>query len=104
MSEKKRNEKERIEIMMPIENIAGKYSNYQRIGHTPTEFIIDFCMLEGSGNAHSISRIIVNPMQVKSLVQAMQENISRYEKSFNMVLPETTNDFIEKGAIKTIKF
>jgi hypothetical protein len=92
--------KDRIEVMMPLEAIGGKYANYLRIGHTPTEFILDFCLIEGSPNAHSLSRVIISPIQIKSFLAAIQENVRRYEESFHIVLPDNIDAFFERGVIK----
>jgi len=99
MSEEKATKNERIEIMMPLEAVVGKYANYLRITHSPTEFILDFCILEGT-NAHSVSRIIVNAINIKNFVDAIQKNIERYEKNFNIALPENVDEFIQRGAVK----
>ena len=99
MSEEKEQTQDRIEVMMPLEAITGKYSNYLRISHMPTEFILDFCMLEGT-HAHSVSRIIISSINIKNFVTAIKENMARYESNFNIELPENIDDFVQRGAAK----
>lgn len=100
MNDEKNPSNERIEVMMPIESVSGKYSNFFRISHTPTEFVLDFCISEGSGNAHHVSRVLVNISNIKSFVSTMQKNIAIYESNYNIDLPETVDDFLTMGIKK----
>lgn len=93
---------ERMEIMMPIEDIGGKYANFFRVGHSKTEFVLDFCFTEGPSNAHIVSRLIVSPINFKNFISAMKENIERYEADYNILLPENHEEFTEKGMVKKV--
>ena len=96
----KKSEEMRIEVMMPLETITGKYANFMRVGHTSTEFVLDYCMVEGMPNAHSVARIIINPLHMKSFTAALQKNIRRYEEETNITLPVSIDAFLDKGVVK----
>lgn len=85
---------------MPLEAITGKYANFMRVSHTPTEFVLDYCMVEGMPNAHSVARIIINPLHMKSFTAALQENIRRYEETMNITLPDNVDHFLANGVVK----
>ena len=65
------------------ENLAqGTYSNLALINHSISEFVIDFVnIMPGVPKAKVKTRIILTPQHAKRFSQALNENISRFEKS-----------------------
>jgi hypothetical protein len=65
------------------EKIAqGIYSNLAIISHSDSEFVVDFVsMLPGVPKAPVVSRIILTPEHAKRLMQALNDNISKYEST-----------------------
>ena len=65
------------------ENLAqGTYSNLALINHSISEFVVDFInIMPGVPKAKVKSRIILTPQHAKRFSQALNENISRFEKS-----------------------
>ena len=65
------------------ENLAqGTYSNLALINHSVSEFVIDFVnIMPGVPKAKVKSIIILTPQHAKRFSQALNENISRFEKS-----------------------
>jgi predicted transcriptional regulator len=65
------------------ENIAqGTYSNLALINHSVSEFVVDFVnIMPGVAKAKVKSRIILTPQHAKRFSQALNENISRFEKT-----------------------
>ncbi len=63
------------------ENTAdGTYSNLAIINHSNTEFVVDFIsVMPGVPKAKVKSRIILTPQHAKRLLQALEENIRRFE-------------------------
>ena len=62
------------------------YGNLARISHAPTEFVLDFGrFLPGDSKAVVHARIILAPVGTKLLLQALAENIARYEASFGAI-------------------
>jgi uncharacterized protein DUF3467 len=63
------------------EDIAdGIYSNLAIITHSNSEFVVDFVkVVPGVPKAKVKSRIILTPQHAKRLLQALGENISKFE-------------------------
>ena|SRR5690606_33956138 len=83
MSEEK---KQNIDIEINDQVAEGIYSNLAVINHSPTEFVVDFIQLmPGVPKAKVKSRIILTPHHAKRLVNALAENVRRYESQFGEV-------------------
>ncbi|MDC0230445.1 DUF3467 domain-containing protein [Aureispira] len=90
MSEKKQTPNE-ISIELPEEIAEGVYANLSIISHSNTEFILDFIRLVPNvPKAKVKSRVIMTPQQAKRLLQALRENIKRYEAT-NGTIKEDMN-------------
>lgn len=64
----------------------GVYSNLVMIAHSPEEFIFDFIrVMPGVPKASVKSRIIVTPQHVRRLLNALTDNIERYEKAYGII-------------------
>ncbi len=75
-----------IDIELSEEIAEGIYSNLALIGHSNTEFVIDFIrMVPGVQKAKVKSRIIITPEHAKRLLYALKENIEKYEEMFGEV-------------------
>lgn len=69
-----------ISIELNEETAQGIYSNLAVITHSASEFVIDFVrIMPGIPKAQVKSRIILTPEHTKRLVNALQDNISKYE-------------------------
>lgn len=69
-----------IQIELPEEEASGTYSNLVMISHSPSEFILDFIsVMPGAPKAKVVKRMILTPDHAKRLVDALNENIKRYE-------------------------
>ncbi len=90
--EEKREQK--LDIELSAEVSQGIYSNLQIVQHSPSEFIVDFLqIMPGVPKAQVKSRIILAPMHAKKLLYALQENISRYEKTNGKITDNTATDY-----------
>ena len=69
------------------ESIAqGLYSNLVIVNHSPTEFVLDFInVMPGAQKAKVRSRIILTPEHTKKFINALAENLDKYEKSFGKI-------------------
>lgn len=77
---------QQIQIKANDEKLKGEYANMMQVLHTKEEFVLDFLNIfppTGTLNA----RIIVSPGHFKRMVQAMQENLSKYESGFGEISP-----------------
>jgi len=71
-------------ISLP-EDLVAKYSNVARISHTPSEIILDFAAMLPGVRPEILARILMSPVGAKMFLNALTENISRYEASFGSI-------------------
>ena len=82
-----------FEIQVPPEEEAGGYSNFLMIWHTPHEFTLDFAVMQPSQPAENgvkvpcrvVSRIRISPTVMLDILQAMTENVARYQQTFGEI-------------------
>ncbi len=80
MEEKKNNQNQQISIELKEDIAQGIYSNLAIITHSPSEFIVDFIrIMPGIPKAEVKSRIILTPEHAKRLLQALKDNIAKFE-------------------------
>lgn len=84
MQEEKKQSEIKIEIDEQTAN--GIYSNLALITHSENEFILDFIFFQPqNGKAKVRSRIITSPAHVKRMVEALKDNIAKYEAKFGQI-------------------
>jgi hypothetical protein len=67
-------------------DLEPAYANLARIAHAPAEFVMDFArLLPGDSKAVVAARVIMSPVALKLFVQAVNENLARYEATFGTV-------------------
>jgi len=77
---------QQINIELGEKEAEGIYSNLAIITHSPAEFVIDFTrVLPGVPKAKVHARIITTPQHAKLLMNALKDNIDKYEKSFGEI-------------------
>lgn len=73
-----------IELTEEISN--GVYSNLAIITHSPSEFIADFVQLmPGVPKGKVRSRVIMTPQNAKRLLEALKDNVQKYEQQFGYI-------------------
>jgi hypothetical protein len=77
-------EPKEIKINFPPQFQGGVYSNNMVVAHTKEEFILDFLMVAPPAGAVT-ARVIVSPGHMKRILAALQDNISKYEKTFGTI-------------------
>lgn len=83
MEEKKDNQ---VNIELTDEVANGVYSNLAIITHSPSEFIADFVqMMPGVPKGKVRSRVIMTPQNAKRLMEALQENVGKYEQNHGVI-------------------
>ena len=99
------NQQQGFQVDLPVDVAQGEYANFAIITHGSSDFILDFArVLPGVPKAQVKSRVILAPEHAKRLLQALQENILRYEREFGPIkIPNqesrTVAPFaVEKGA------
>ena len=84
--EKDQSKKNQINIELSEEVAEGVYANLAMIAHSNSEFVIDFIrMMPGTPKAKVKSRIVITPEHAKRLVQALQDNINKFEETFGPI-------------------
>jgi hypothetical protein len=74
-----------IQIEVPPD-LQPVYSNLARIAHAPAEFVLDLArLLPGDTKATVTSRVVMSPVALKLFVQALTDNLGRYEASFGTI-------------------
>ena len=71
-----------IEVMPTAKDVI--YTNAMQVSHTRDEFILDFLKLfppTGTLNA----RVVTSPGHLKRMIEALKENLIRYETTFGEV-------------------
>ena len=78
--------KQEIKIEIDEQTANGSYSNLALITHSETEFIIDFIFVQPqNGKAKVKNRIITSPLHAKKFLQALQDNVAKYEMMFGQI-------------------
>ena len=76
-------EQNQINIELSEEMAEGIYSNLAMIAHSNSEFVIDFIrMMPGVPKAKVKSRIIMTPEHAVRFLQALKDNVDRYQDTF----------------------
>lgn len=91
MDDKKKELKLQVDI---DENTAqGMYCNFAVVNHTDVEFVLDFIYLQPmQPKAKVRSRIITSPKHAKKLIEALSDNLRRYEEKFGPVPVDDGNN------------
>jgi hypothetical protein len=73
-----------IKINFPPELQGGVYSNNMVVSHTKEEFVLDFLMVAPPAGTVT-ARVVVSPGHMKRILEALRDNISKYEKTFGTI-------------------
>ena len=77
---------QQLQVELGEKEAEGIYSNLAIITHSPAEFIIDFTRVTpGVPRARVHARIIMTPQHFKLLLNAMRENMERFEQQYGEV-------------------
>ncbi|MGB9735583.1 MAG: DUF3467 domain-containing protein [bacterium] len=75
-----------IQIQLDEITAQGVYINLALINHTETEFILDFIYVQPQAPQGKVrSRIITSPTHMKRLLNALSDNIKKYEERFGEI-------------------
>ncbi len=84
MADEKQGNKLNIEI--PEDIAEGTYSNLAIISHSNSEFVVDFVRLVPNvPKAKVKSRVILTPVHAKKLLQALADNVNKFESQFGEI-------------------
>lgn len=81
-----------LNIELSEEIAEGIFSNLAIITHSNTEFVLDFIrVMPGIPKAKVKSRIILTPEHAKRLINAMQDNIEKFEAANGRIKTQEEN-------------
>lgn len=81
-----KNNRPEFSIELAPETATGEYANLALITHSSSDFVLDFAaVLPGLLKPKVRSRIIMAPEHAKRLMQALQDNIYKYEQTFGTI-------------------
>jgi hypothetical protein len=76
-------------VTIPLEvppDLQPAYANLVRIAHAPADFVLDFArLLPGDTKATVTARVVMTPIALKLMAQALAENLARFETSFGKI-------------------
>lgn len=73
-----------INIKAQDQVLRGQYANMMQVSHAKEEFILDF-MLAFPPQGELVSRLIVSPAHMKRIVNALMDNVHKYEQQFGSI-------------------
>ena len=73
-----------IKITFPEAVQGGAYANNMVVAHTKEEFILDFLMVAPPAGIVT-ARVIVSPGHMKRILEALRDNVSKYETTFGAI-------------------
>lgn len=82
------NEAKQIELKIEIDDSTaqGMYSNLALISHSDTEFVFDFVYVQPQEPKGKVrARIILTPLHAKRFLQALTENIEKFEAKHGII-------------------
>ncbi len=96
MANKNDQNRQEINIELGEKEAEGIYSNLAIIAHSPAEFVIDFTrIMPGVPKGKVHARIIMTPQHSKLLLNALADNIVKYESQFGEIkVDRQDNDFL----------
>jgi len=87
-----------INLELGEKEAEGVYSNFVVIGHSLSEFVLDFArVLPGKPKSRIFARIVMTPPNARALLTALETNIKKYEDQFGKI--RMAQDAEAKGGI-----
>ena len=75
-----------INIDLPEDIAQGSYVNLAIVGHSNSEFILDFIrVMPGTSKSKVTNRLVMTPEHAKRLLSTLEDNIDKYEAQFGEI-------------------
>ncbi|MFA6908767.1 MAG: DUF3467 domain-containing protein [Patescibacteria group bacterium] len=79
-------QQQNIQIKIDDATMRGQYANMMSVAHSKEEFVLDFMNIYPIQRAGIVNaRVIVSPGHLKRIVNALKENLEKYEKAFGTI-------------------
>jgi hypothetical protein len=83
------NKENKMSLNLDPQIAGGSYANLAIISHSRSEFVIDFASsLPGLPGPKINNRIVMSPEHTKRLLNALAENVGKYEAQFGTIMLE----------------
>ncbi len=77
---------QQLNVELGEKESEGIYSNLALITHSPSEIILDFArVMPGVPKAKVYARIVMTPQHAKLLLNALEDNIKKFESQFGTI-------------------
>jgi len=102
--EKNKKNIRQINIELDEKVSSGEYANFVVVTHSPAEFIMDFTrILPGVPKAKVHSRIVMAPPHAKAFLNALNENIKKFESKNGEIKNPKENSGFSDFSVKPSK-
>ncbi len=79
-------QQQQIQMKIDDATMKGSYANMMSVGHSKEEFVLDFMNIYPVQRAGIVNaRVIVSPGHMKRIMNALKDNLEKYEKSFGKI-------------------
>lgn len=79
-------QQQQIKVELGDTEAEGIYCNMCMIMHSPTEIVLDYArVMPRSRKTRVLARIIMTPMHAKLMLQALDDNLKKFEKQFGEI-------------------
>jgi hypothetical protein len=86
MEKEEKKKQNQLNIELPEDIAEGVYANLAMIAHSNSEFVVDFIrLMPGVPKAKVKSRVVLTPEHAKRFLQALEDNINKYEDTFGPI-------------------
>ena len=75
-----------LKLRVPETIAGGVYCNTMMVHHTAGEFVMDFAMVLGPGG-QVVARVVTGPAHMKHIVEALADNLRKYESIHGPIEP-----------------
>jgi Protein of unknown function (DUF3467) len=83
-----------MEVELSEDMAEGVYANLAMIAHSHSEFVLDFIrMMPGVPKAKVKARVVITPEHAQRLLQALKDNIRKYEEAYGKVTAMEDQNF-----------
>ena len=83
------NKETKMNLNLDPQIASGSYANLAIISHSRSEFVIDFAStLPGMPGPKINNRVIMSPEHAKRLLNALMDNVGKYEAQFGKIMLE----------------
>lgn len=98
MNKEKKQQQQKINIELDESVASGEYSNFVVVTHSQAEFVMDFTrLLPGTPKAKVHSRVIMAPPHAKAFLNALRDNIQKYENRHGEIKMPDQGRFTDFG-------